>query len=172
MKRYLILILLTLSLGSIQAQDIFFSQFYAAHLSINPALTGFTLGDMQFSTIYRNRTQYLIPSYTYGASLDLKISRDMIKPDMFAAGAMVVLDNVKSGAISSLNAMASGAYHKAIGYDDNHYVAFGAQVEFFSVQPIPILFLMMNNGIRTRRPITQGFLLLRIFQRSNPRILI
>ncbi len=111
-----------------KAQDIFFSQFYASHLALNPALTGFTLGDMQVSTIYRAQQNSLIPGYTYAASADYKITRENFSPDILAVGGMVINDHLNAGEQNSLNILTSGAYHKAIGPDNNHYAAMGIQL--------------------------------------------
>jgi type IX secretion system PorP/SprF family membrane protein len=116
------------------SQDLYFSQFYAAHLSLNPALTGFTLGDMQVGMISRHQNKYLIPSYTGAASVDLKLSRDMLKPDILAVGLMVLYDNIGMGQVTSYNLLASGAYHKSIGYYNNHYFAIGAQLGLLQKQ--------------------------------------
>jgi len=50
----IVIVLALLSSGKLLAQDAQFSQFYAAPLIINPALTGNTIQD-RFSLNYRNQ---------------------------------------------------------------------------------------------------------------------
>mgnify|MGYP000716506177 CR=1 FL=1 len=110
------------------AQDIYFSQFYAAPLLMNPALTGFYPGDMQVGLNYRNSTNGFIPASTYAASADIKIAKRVIKPNIFALGLVSAIDNVSKGLVSSTNLLASGAYHICMDKRKFHYLSFGAQI--------------------------------------------
>jgi type IX secretion system PorP/SprF family membrane protein len=119
---------------SMVAQDFFFSQFYAAPLSLNPALTGFSVGDYRAVLNYRDVNKGLIPSRTYMGSFDMKLLKPVVKPDIFAAGLTVVSDQVAQGSFNKLSVLASTAYHKNFGSNKNHYIALGAQLGMFQRQ--------------------------------------
>jgi type IX secretion system PorP/SprF family membrane protein len=58
----------------VQAQDIHFSQFHAAPLNINPAMTGVFDGDIRIVSNFRSQwTSVPVPYTTFSASFDQKI---------------------------------------------------------------------------------------------------
>jgi len=116
------------------AQDIYYSQFYAAPLALNPALTGFYNGDMRGSLNYRNSSNGYIPYNTYSGSFDMKFLRESIKPDNLAIGIIVTNDNMGNGALTNLSSTASAAYHKAVDRSNKHFVSGGLQLGFFQRQ--------------------------------------
>ena len=140
MKKILRHIVLTISISvlcSAYGQDVYFSQFYASPLTLNPALTGFAPEDMQLAMNYRNANNGLIPYSTYAASLDMKLMRMKLKPDMFAVGISSTMDDVDKGRIRNLMAVASATYHKAIGSNRTSFISLGLQTGVFQRQTNP-----------------------------------
>ena len=67
------LILFFIGRPELQAQDIHFSQFYAAPLLINPANTGMSGEDIRIANIYRNQWSNIgVPYETFSTSVDKK----------------------------------------------------------------------------------------------------
>ena len=76
-KIYFILLLSSLSLYSLQGQDIHFSQFHAAPLQVNPANTGVFDGDIRLTSNFRSQwTSVPVPYTTATFSFDQKIFND------------------------------------------------------------------------------------------------
>ena len=71
-----------------QAQDIHFTQFTAAPLTVNPAFTGNFDGQWRATAIYRTQCKEVSPQayQTYGASFDMPIIQDLTIDDYLAAG--------------------------------------------------------------------------------------
>ena len=98
------------------AQDIHFTQFDAAPLTINPAFTGAFNGTVRASGIYRNQWQSVtVPFVTYAASVDAPIIYDLSVDDYLAAGLQFYNDKAGDANLSNTSIMASVAYHKFLG---------------------------------------------------------
>ncbi len=78
MRNFLFLFIAAVGLFSpLQAQDIHFSQFYAAPLNLNPALTGVMNANQRISVNYRNQWASVLRGdafNTYNASYDNRIA--------------------------------------------------------------------------------------------------
>lgn len=120
-------ILIFILSSGVHAQDIHFSQFYASPLTLNPALTGFSAGDMRINLNYRNQNQGYIPYTTYSGSIDLKLIPRDIAPDIMAVGVVITSDDAVKGYMKNTIGAVSLAYHKSIGYYSKHFISFGAQ---------------------------------------------
>ncbi|MGK0365214.1 MAG: hypothetical protein ACI85O_002279, partial [Saprospiraceae bacterium] len=81
MRKFFSLFICLLFLTSAQAQDPFFSQFYAAPMTLNPALTGSFNGKFRVSTIYRDQYRKTLerPFSTYAVSTDLRFTPGKFK---------------------------------------------------------------------------------------------
>src|ERR1700744_5202325 len=78
---------LALTMHTVDAQDIHFTQFNAAPLIINPAFTGNFDGQYRVAAIYRNQWQSVtVPYVTYGASIDAPLVHDLSVDDYLAGG--------------------------------------------------------------------------------------
>src|ERR1043165_1449272 len=62
-----------LAIGSLQAQDIHHTQYFASPLTLNPALTGLVRGDLRLSANYRSQW-YSVSSHPYPTGV---VSYDM-----------------------------------------------------------------------------------------------
>jgi type IX secretion system PorP/SprF family membrane protein len=108
--------LIALAGTSAFAQDIHFTQFNAAPLTINPAFTGNFNGTVRAAGIYRNQwNSVTVPFRTYCATVDAPIVMDLAGDDFLAAGLQVYSDKAGDLALSNTSVLASVAYHKYLG---------------------------------------------------------
>jgi type IX secretion system PorP/SprF family membrane protein len=97
---------------NLQAQDIHFSQFYAAPLLTNPANTGMSGEDLRIASIYRNQWARLgAPFETVNFSLDKKL---IIENQSFGIGGMLLHDQSSSYNLAATGFMLSLSYTKII----------------------------------------------------------
>lgn len=132
-KNYFLTVFLSLFFYCVQAQDAHFSQYYTFAQSLNPALTANYNGSYKVSIIYRNQWSSFLNKAGYntpGASLDLSLLEGKLNGDKFGLGLMFFHDRFGEGALSTLNAALSLAYHKGIGRNKNHRFSLGAQVAY------------------------------------------
>jgi type IX secretion system PorP/SprF family membrane protein len=116
--------------GNAQAQDVHFTQFDAAPLTLNPANTGAFSGDFRASAIYRDQWRSALGNAafkTYAVSFDMPIIRDISIDDYLALGAQVYNDRAGDGQLNNFSAMLSVAYHKFLGGDGKKVLAVGLQ---------------------------------------------
>jgi len=107
---------LALTVQTVQAQDIHFTQFNAAPLTVNPAFTGNFDGQWRAAAIYRNQwASVTTPFVTYGASFDMPIIHDLTVDDYLAAGVQLFNDKAGDGNLSNFSGLVSIAYHKFLG---------------------------------------------------------
>lgn len=127
-----IIVILSWLLGFMaNAQEHYFSQFYASPLNLNPALSGVSSGDLRVAMNYRDQSNNLLSYTTFSGSFDMKILRGQLDNDVAAIGLVAVSDQMANNAISSLYMLGSGAYHFALGPSNSHYLALGFQGGIF-----------------------------------------
>ena len=112
------------------AQDIHFSQFYASPLSLNPGMTGLSLGDFRVIGNFRNQWASVTNPYiTTSVSFDMKAHKFQNK-DYVGAGVMIFNDGSNTSTYHNFRLMVSGAFHKALDMNGNHYLSLGVQGGF------------------------------------------
>jgi len=122
------LLFLTLGLG---AQDIHFSQFYQAPLTLNPALTGVMNCNTRVVGNYRNQWAPVIPGNAYNT---FSVSYDQKLPvgryDNFGFGLNIWTDRAGELDFQTLTAKISGAYARRVAGTrrKSHYIVAGAEV--------------------------------------------
>ncbi len=134
MKQIAILILSCLMFSGLTAQDKHFSQFYAAPLTMNPALTGAFDGKYRLGVVYRDQWRGALdnPFITFAAGLDLRfdIGQKRSFRDAVAGGILFFTDRV-NGLDFNTNQMAmSFAYHKALDRRSTQYLSAGMKFGF------------------------------------------
>ncbi len=119
-NRYYLLVLVVLMVlfktTESQAQDPRFSQFYAAPLQVNPAMTGVFEGRWRANAIYRDQWGSVlgsVPFRTIGASFDMRYN--VAKRDYFAFGLSALRDEVGVGHFIQNRAHLNFSYLKQIG---------------------------------------------------------
>jgi len=116
------------TLQTAQAQDIHFTQFNAAPLTVNPAFTGAFSGQWRASAVYRNQWRSVtVPFVTYAASFDAPILQDLTVDDYLAGGIQLYNDRAGDGNLSNFSGLVSLAYHKFLGSKGDKALTVGLQ---------------------------------------------
>lgn len=112
----------------LSAQDIHFSQYNAAPLSLNPALTGFFDADYRVALNYRGQWgSFSKPFRTIGASAEYNPLRGHLKYDNLAVGFQVYNDVAGESRYGSNSIGVSAAYRKALGSRNKQALTVGLQ---------------------------------------------
>lgn len=132
MKRLILLSLIAILSITTYAQDKHFTQFYAAPLTLNPAMTGNFPGRYRVGIIYRDqwRGAFDDPYTTFSAAADVRfdVRHNSRYKDAVGVGLLFFNDKV-SGIDFVTNQIAlSGAFHKALDYDNRQRLSLGAQI--------------------------------------------
>jgi type IX secretion system PorP/SprF family membrane protein len=114
-RRATLLAAVALTVQTAYAQDVHFTQFNAAPLTINPAFTGGFNGQWRAAGIYRSQWRNTGGFETYGLSFDAPIVTDLTLDDYLAAGVQLYNDRAGELNLSNISALASVAYHKFLG---------------------------------------------------------
>ncbi len=111
-----ILTLLFLSVFSfLQGQDLHYSQFYNAPLTINPALTGIFNGDQRISGSIRDQWRSVpVPWFTVTLGYDQKFYPKKKKGSFFGAGIHFNYDRQGDSNLSLSNLNLSGSYNLVV----------------------------------------------------------
>ena len=113
------------------AQDKHFTQFYAAPLTLNPALTGAFEGRYRVSVIYRDQWKKVLdnPFKTFALAADLRFAAKGHSNKADAIGLGLLFFNDKTGVIdfSTTQIAISLAYHKTLGSDGRQFLSAGLQ---------------------------------------------
>ena len=117
-----------MAVGVLRAQDIHFSQYNAAPLALNPALTGVNSCDWRAGLTYRNQwASVTTPYVTYEAFFDAPVVKNIGGASKLTAGLLLFNDVSGDGNLSNLSAMASTAFVLGLGGRDNHNLSIGLQ---------------------------------------------
>lgn len=134
MKKCLYFLLFLLFTVQLFAQDKHFTQFYAAPLTLNPALAGAFDGTFRASAIYRDQWRGNLdrPFQTLGTALDMrfKVGKSLQYNDAVGVGVLVYSDKVKDIDFNSTQMSIFGAYHKALDTNDAQILSLGFQLGF------------------------------------------
>lgn len=149
MKHFKLLLLSFFFSEILYAQDIHFSQFYAAPLQLNPAYTGVFNGNIRTVLNYRNQWQSFSPYNTFAGSLDFNFGQNMLKHDLFGVGVSFFSDKAGDSEFSTTQGNVSLSYIKTLGnkYSRN-YLTVGFQGGFAqrSINPANLTFGSQYNG--------------------------
>ncbi len=131
MQRFLLIVLLSLSLGSLAAQDIHFSQFYSTPLHLNPALTGLMPGNFRASAHYKSQWGSVTTPYrTMALSVDGSLFRGLIGDDFVGLGGFIYQDKAGDADLTNTQGLLSASYNKSLNYYQDHFLSFGANIGF------------------------------------------
>ena len=114
----------------IWAQDPHFSQYQAAPLTINPAMTGYLDGDSRLSLNFRTQYYSAGGSFRTGViSYEMIMNHAMLQAkDQFAVGVIGLFDQSAGGGYRTMNAGVSGSYRKLLNETGTKRISMGAQV--------------------------------------------
>ena len=136
-RRGLFWSLLVLMTTSLSGQDIHFTQFNLAPLTVNPALTGAFSGSFRLGGLYRDQwsSTYSTPAFY----LDSPILKGFREMDWIGIGASVYQDKAQAtfvpfgngqsvvGSVKQGGLLGSAAYHLALDKERNTVIAVGIQ---------------------------------------------
>ncbi len=116
-------------LESLQAQDREFSQFYAAPVLLNPALTGAYDGRYRISLLYRDQWRNILedrsPQYSAGVDFRFPIKYRISQvQDGVGAGFFFTRENNPNN-FGITQFTLSGAYHKSLGKKNTQFLSLG-----------------------------------------------
>jgi len=117
---------------SANAQDQHFTQFYAAPLTLNPAMTGNFAGRYRVGMIYRDQWRGVFdqPYQTYSAAVDVRfdVAGNNRYRDAVGIGLMFFNDEVGGIDFETNQVALSGSFHKALGYEGSQTLSGGVQL--------------------------------------------
>ncbi len=129
LQNVILSVVMVISVSSLMAQDIHFSQFYMSPLNLNPALTGVMNCNTRVVANYRNQWSQVLKGdayNTYSVSYDQKIA--VGRSDYFGIGGTFWGDRAGELSFGTTQGRMSFAYSKKMGgyRKKAHYLVFGA----------------------------------------------
>ncbi|MFT5015512.1 MAG: type IX secretion system PorP/SprF family membrane protein [Bdellovibrionota bacterium] len=133
MKLPLLVLTFLLCATGLSAQDYHFSQFFAAPLSLNPALTGAFSGSYRVAISQRSQWGQTLetPFSTTAFAADFKYYVNPKKrryKDAFGVGVVFASDRLAEFNYSVNQIMVGGAFHKALDPKNNQTLSLGFQL--------------------------------------------
>ncbi len=128
-----ILAAVALTVNTAKAQDVHFTQFTASPLIVNPAFTGNGVGQWRAAAVYRDQWRSVVGASafkTYAVSFDAPLISDLTLDDYLAGGIQLYNDRAGDGNLSNLSALASIAYHKFMGKQQDKALSVGFQAGY------------------------------------------
>ncbi|MBN4072203.1 PorP/SprF family type IX secretion system membrane protein [Flavobacteriales bacterium AH-315-E23] len=132
----LIMLMVTLSIELVIAQDSHISQFYASELTLNPALTGEFSGEHRGYLNYRAQWRSLIKTAPYETTI-LAYDRPLKR---FGVGGYIMNNRAGSSGINFLNLVLSGSYEVSIDPQRVHHLTTGIQLGIINKRYVPTTF--------------------------------
>lgn len=132
MKKLLTFLFVFITIISINAQDPHLTQFYAAPLQLNPALTGVMKGNYRASFLYRSqwgevmRNESTKQFRTMTASADFRLP---IKKNAIGIGVEMLNDKAAESDFATTRAGLALSYHQNIDKWGRHYLVLGLQAD-------------------------------------------
>jgi len=130
MKKLLLGVGAVMMMGTVMAQDIHYTQYFTSPLTLNPALTGLTQGDVRLSANYREQwaTVSANPYVTGTVAYDMAIMKGKLpEGDAIGVGLLGLYDQSGAGGLKNTSAGLSLAYHKAFGANKLQVISLGVQ---------------------------------------------
>jgi len=127
------IVLIIASARDLKAQDPHFSQYYAAPIYLNPALTGTSDGSYRLSTVYRDQWRSALdsPLRTFSVNADTKFEMSYNKqytPDIIGVGINFFSDKVDFLDLNTNSISISGSYHKSLDKKSKQYLGIGLSI--------------------------------------------
>jgi len=113
------------------AQDLHFSQFFAAPLTTSPSNTGFFNGDWRAGGNFKSQWSWAIDhspfNYrTFAAYCDFSLLKETLPgKDWMGVGAVMMNDMSGDGRLKTTKVLASAAYHKSFGIVTKYVLSIG-----------------------------------------------
>ncbi|MCB0546417.1 MAG: PorP/SprF family type IX secretion system membrane protein [Phaeodactylibacter sp.] len=114
---------------ALSAQDVHFSQFHHAPLSLNPALVGAFDEDQRFGATYRNQWFSVpVPYETFFGAYSQKVFQPWLGDNWLGLGGAFAYDQAGDAALSWLQLALHGAFNWRAA--DEHILSAGLQLRF------------------------------------------
>ncbi len=126
MKKFTLILFLFFGIAG-RTQDFHLSQYDAAALNVNPALTGLFKGDYRIHGHYRTQWSAVAskPFTTGLVGIDMKYNKN------WGFGGQIANFRAGSGGYNVVSVLPSASYKFAFGEEKFHFISFGAQTGFF-----------------------------------------
>jgi type IX secretion system PorP/SprF family membrane protein len=126
-NKYILILLIAVVQSMAIAQDVDFSQFFAAPLYVNPALTGNMECHMRAGTVYRDQWRTVGNPYVNKvAFLESKIFHESLGESWIGAGGSFYNNTAGDGNLSNTRGMLQGSFHKGLLDKNELFVSVGA----------------------------------------------
>lgn len=136
MKRLLTLLAIWMIYLPAEAQDIHYTQYNHAPLTLNPAFTGGFYGTFRIGAIYRdqffNMPQFSNSFSTPNIFIDAPIIKGFRDKDWVGVGVSIFQDQAGALDLTFGSFMGNAAYHFGLGDDGNSSLAVGVQLGYVS----------------------------------------
>ncbi|MFN0176810.1 MAG: PorP/SprF family type IX secretion system membrane protein [Saprospiraceae bacterium] len=129
-RKLLFLLAASLSLSSLNAQDIHFSQYNMSPMTLNPANIGNFEGTVRIGGIYRGQWASVIGKGAYKTPslwADAPIIRGFRKRDWVGIGLVFFSDKAGAGGLVHTAAKFGASYHLSLDKKGNAYLTIGGQ---------------------------------------------
>jgi len=128
MKQFYYTAILVFFVANIFAQDIHFSQYYSAPLTVNPAQSGLFDGNYRIGLNYRTQwASVTVPYQTLSAFVDFNIHKQPYNSGYFGIGLLIIRDQAGDGELSDTKVYGSFAYHLVLNKLRTMQISFGLQ---------------------------------------------
>jgi type IX secretion system PorP/SprF family membrane protein len=112
------------AIGTTQAQDLHFSQFFEAPLLRNPSLAGIFTGDIRVQGVYRDQWNSFTKAYRTG-SLNAEVKLPVTNNDFITTGIQALFDKAGTVGLTTTQVLPAVNYHKSLSNDKVEYLSLG-----------------------------------------------
>lgn len=131
LRTILILLVCSLGMSTMNAQDIHYSQFYQSPMSLNPSLTGHMPAKFRINGMYRDQWPQVpvggTTYRTYMVGFDANILRTNDQYNSLGLGGYIMNDESGAGKLNTTEVMLSAAYHLDLQKNMKYYISAGLQ---------------------------------------------
>ncbi len=126
MKRILLLFIMLGLIRFTSAQDIHFSQYYAAPFNLNPSAAGLFDGKYRAGLIHRNQWSSIeVPFVTSSGFFDTKVLEQSLSTGFLGVGLNLFTDNAANGTLTSNALNIALAYHTYVDPEETSRFVIG-----------------------------------------------
>jgi len=119
--------------GTVQSQDVKFSQYFTSPLTVNPALCGLYNGQYRLMGNYRNQWQEIMYPYTSATfSAESQIHAKISEDDILAVGINGLTDRSNNGGLRNSSISGTISFHKALDMEGISRLGVGLQAAYVS----------------------------------------
>ena len=128
MKQFYYIVIFCFGTVIASGQDIHFSQYYSAPLTVNPAQTGLFDGNYRLGLNYRNQwASVTVPYQTLSAFADFNVRKQPYNRGYLGFGLLIIRDQAGDGELSDTKIYGSFAYHLLLNKTRTMQLSFGLQ---------------------------------------------